>query len=483
MSGITIVGLGPGDPSYITRAAWEKITTTQKIYLRTELHPAVPHLPQSVDFISFDSLYETSDSYEDVYGEIINKIIEQGKESGVVYAVPGDPMVGETTGTGIMAAASENDIPCTILPGVSFMEVCLRALQLDALDSLVLVDALEVIQRSYPHFSPDTPVLISQVYSRMVASDLKLTLMTRYDDEHRVVLIHAAGSDKEQLEPVPLYEIDHSKKIGSMTTLYVPPVKESASLETFAETIARLRAPDGCPWDIEQTHKTLRPHLLEEAYEALQALDEEDMDALREELGDLLLQIVLHAQIATENEEFTLSDVIADINRKIIRRHPHVFSRLELESAEDVVINWEKIKAGEKKEKKGKKGMLDGIPEALPALSQAQKIQARARRVGFDWSDIEGVRKKIDEELTEFDKAETPDQQKLELGDILFSIVNLSRWLGLDAEDALRETNRKFRSRFGAVESQAHKTGRELRDLSLEEMDKLWEEAKQNEER
>ncbi|MBN1267504.1 MAG: nucleoside triphosphate pyrophosphohydrolase [Anaerolineales bacterium] len=477
MTGIIIVGLGPGDPASITRAAWETITGTKELFLRTKYHPAVPYLPDTVELHSFDSLYETSESYEDVYQAIIREIIGNAEKSTVVYAVPGDPMVGETTGTGLIAEASRRGIPCRILPGISFMEVCLRALQLDALDGLVLVDALDVNQRSYPPFSTDTPVLISQVYSRMVASDLKLTLMTRYPDEHVVTLIHAAGSEKEELEQIPLFELDHSTKIASMTTLYVPSRGESASLETFAETIALLRAPDGCPWDQEQTHQSLRPHLLEEAYEALQALDDDDMDALQEELGDLLLQIILHAQIATEEEEFTLSDVIAGINRKIIRRHPHVFSQLKLENTEDVLVNWERIKS---EEQEGKKGLLTGIPRALPALSQAQKIQQRARRVGFDWNDIHGVRRKIAEEFSELDNAETLNEQKMELGDILFSIVNLARWMDLDAEDALRETNRKFRSRFAAVEERVREQGRSFSDLSTEEMDELWEEVKRD---
>ncbi len=476
MPGLIIAGLGPGDPSFLTRAVWDSITAASELYLRTACHPCVQHLPASTQIHSFDSLYETSESYEDVYQTIISEILAKAASDDVLYAVPGDPMVGESTGIGLVKAAAEAGIPCTVLPGISFMEACLRELCLDALNGLVLIDALEVNQRGYPPFSPDIPVLISQVYSRFVASDLKLNLMALYPDEHEITLLHAAGSDEAEMEILPLHEIDHSTRIGSMTTLFVPPSCEPASLESFAGTIAVLREPDGCPWDREQTHQTLRPHLLEEAYETLQALDEEDMDSLEEELGDLLLQIVLHAQIAMENEEFSMADVIRGINRKIIRRHPHVFGSGEAKTAEEVLGNWELIKS---EEHAVKRGLFDGIPESLPALSQAEKMQQRAARVSFDWDEISGVRCKIDEELAELDQASGPVDQKLELGDLLFTVVNLARWLEIDAEDALRVTNRRFRRRFLAVEEKIREAGRSIQELSSEELNLLWEQVKQ----
>ncbi len=476
MPGLIVAGLGPGDPSFLTRAVWDSLTTTPHLFLRTAHHPCVPYLPASTQIHSFDNLYETCDSYEDVYQSIIEEIITRAAVDDVLYAVPGDPMVGESTGVGLVSAAADAGIPCKVLPGISFMEACLRELCLDALDGLILIDALEVNQRYYPPFSPDIPVLISQIYSRMVASDLKLNLMALYPDEHEVTLLHAAGSDQAEVEVLPLFEIDHSTRIGSMTTLYVPPAREPASLESFAETIAVLREPDGCPWDRAQTHLSLRPHLLEEAYEALQALDEEDMDSLEEELGDLLLQIVLHAQIAKEDEEFSLADVVRGINQKIIRRHPHVFGRGQAQTAEEVLNTWELIKS---EEHAGRRGLFDGIPDSLPALSQAEKMQQRAARVGFDWENIAGVRCKIDEELSELDQASGSADQKLELGDLLFTVVNLARWLEIDAEDALRVTNRRFRRRFLAVEEKIKQAGSSLENLSSKELNLLWEQVKQ----
>jgi len=244
--------------------------------------------------------------------------------------------------------------------------------------------------------------------------------------------------------------------------------------------VARLRAPDGCPWDREQTHLSLRPHLLEEAHEALEAIDQEDPASLREELGDLLLQIVLNAQIASENGEFNMADVLEGINRKIIHRHPHVFKDTQLDGVEGVLKNWEILKEAERKENgvDEEKGLLDGAPRSLPALSLAQEYQDRAARVGFDWPSIDPVLQKVHEELGEVDQASNEEELTHELGDLLFAVVNLVRWHKIDAESALRGMNRRFAKRFKYIEQQARKNGQKLSEMSLEEMDRFWEEAK-----
>jgi len=265
-----------------------------------------------------------------------------------------------------------------------------------------------------------------------------------------------------------------------IAAIYLPPLSSDASLESFMQVIARLRAPDGCPWDRKQTHTSLRPYLLEETYEALEALDTRNMDSLREELGDILLQIALHAQIAVESGEFTIADVIQGINRKIVSRHPHVFGSVYVRDDRDVVQVWEQLKELERAENgiDQQKGLLDGIPAILPALSQAQSIQDRAARVGFDWPEISPVIDKVMEELQEVRQAETALEREHELGDLLFAVVNLVRWYGVDAESALRYTNTKFRKRFAHIEASAKKAGRELQKMTLEEMDTLWEESK-----
>jgi tetrapyrrole methylase family protein/MazG family protein len=263
------------------------------------------------------------------------------------------------------------------------------------------------------------------------------------------------------------------------TNLYIPPLGEGTSFESFAEIVAHLRAPNGCPWDREQTHESLRKHLLEESYEAISAIDSGDFADMREEFGDLLLQIVLQSQIANEGGQFNVTQVIQGIYSKIVRRHPHVFGDLKLEGVDGVLANWEKLKEHERKGKKEEKGLLDGVPLALPALSQAQEYQDRAARVGFDWPEIEGVLEKISEEIEEVKRASDEKELAAEIGDLLFALVNLARWKKVDAESVLRETNFRFRKRFAYVEQGAKKQERNLSDLTLEAMDVLWNEAKQ----
>jgi tetrapyrrole methylase family protein/MazG family protein len=354
-------------------------------------------------------------------------------------------------------------------------------LGIDALDGLYIADALDLASGHHPPFSPDSPVLIGQLYSRLVAADVKLTLMNQYPDDHPVKLIHAAGTSEAEIEALRLHEIDQSSKIGNLTALYVPQLPMESSFESFQETVAHLRAPDGCPWDRKQTHKTLRTHLLEESYEALQAIDAENLDALREELGDLLLQIVLQAQIATEDGEFTMADVIANIQEKIVRRHPHVFGGIHVDDVDHVLHNWEALKAAEREYEGEGKGLLDGVPLGLPALSQAAEIQERVKRIGFDWPEVEGVLTKIIEELEEVAQAKEPATRTAEMGDVFFAVVNYARWLGVDPEAALREANLRFRRRFGELEMAVKAEGRDLGAMSLEEMDAFWEAAKDSE--
>ena len=334
-----------------------------------------------------------------------------------------------------------------------------------------------------PTLAPDElPVLIAQIYSLLVASEVKSTLTAIYPDEHQVKLIHGAGTKEQIVENVPLYEIDRSEHIGLLTSLYVPSLGEGTSFELFQEIVAHLRAPNGCPWDKEQTHDSLRKHLLEELYEAIAALDSGNIDSMREEFGDLLLQIMLHSQIASEEGEFTANDVVKGIYDKIIRRHPHVFGDAKVSGVDGVLTNWEKLKDKERKTKGEKeKGMLDGVPLALPALSQAEEYQDRAARVGFDWPVIDGVLDKLAEEIQEVKQAETDFELADEIGDLFFVLVNFARWKKVDAESALRGTSIKFKKRFGYIEQTAKKQGRNLSDMKLEEMDALWDEAKKEE--
>ncbi len=479
-TGITLLGLGPGDPALLTRQAWDTLQTASELYLRTRQHPTIPSLPSHLTLHSFDDIYETGENFEQVYEQIIQRILELGQRpQGVIYAVPGDPFVAESTCPEIARRAHQTKTPVRTLAGISFLEPTWRALALDPFPRLTLADAFELAAAHHPPFPPDFPALIAQIHSRHMASEVKLTLMAHYSDQHPVKLVHGAGTDAELVEDLLLYEIDRSPHTGLLTSLYVPPLAEYTSFESFQEVVARLRAPDGCPWDQKQTHHSLRPYLIEEAYEALDALDSEDPTKLAEEMGDLLFQIVIHAQIAAEDGEFTMADIVQGISTKLIRRHPHVFGDVKVDGVDGVLVNWEKLKAKERADKgESAKSLLDGVPKAFPALAQSAAYQQRAARIGFDWPDVEGVFAKIAEEIEEIRTAPDAAARAGEIGDLLFVITHLANWYDVNPEDALRETNARFRQRFSHIENTARTQGREVNQLSVEEMNQLWDEAK-----
>lgn len=481
--GITVLGLGPGTIGSLTREAWSVLSECDQIWVRTASHPVVDFLPEHIQVHSFDYLYEEHDSFEMVYEGIIDRVMELGQQSeGVVYAVPGHPYVAEQTSPEIIRRARQIGLEVRIIDGLSFLEPLLSALGVDPFPQTVLIDALQVVLLHVPPFPPTVPVIVAQLYSRQVASDVKLTLMEVYPDEHPVMLVHEAGTSNELIEKLPLYLIDRSNKIGALSSLYVPPLSGVASFEDFQEVVAHLRAPQGCPWDRQQTHASLRTSLLEESYEAVDAIDRGDMSDLMEELGDLLLLIFMHTQIAIEEGEFNLTQVVSGIHDKIVYRHPHVFGDLQVENAGEVLINWERMKAEERANTgKSRTGLLDSVSLALPALLQADEYQQRAARVGFDWPAIEGVWDKLLEELEEIKDAGDRESRSREIGDLLFAVVNLARWYGIEAEDALREANTRFRKRFTLIELTAREQGRDLTDLTLDEMEALWQEAKRQE--
>lgn len=474
--GITIIGLGPGDARFVTREAWGIVASAEKVFVRTVDHPVIPQLPDSVEVIGFDDLYVVSADFEAVYTQIIATILEMAQREPVIYAVPGHPYVGEATVSGIVMAAATLGIDVHIVAGLSFVEPVLTAVGYDGMNGLQLFDAIDIARFDHPPLNPDTPVLLGQVFSRFMAAELKLALMRIYTDEHPVYLVHAAGGAQEFVENIPLHAIDRSDRIRNLTCLYVPPLPRVSSLAGFAQTIAVLRGPDGCPWDREQTPQSMRAGFIEEVAEVIEALDAEDVDALRDELGDVLLHIVFQAQMAAEADEFTLAEVVAGIDAKIKRRHPHVWGDAVVNDIDDLVKSWEAIKAQENSSTA--LSALDNISGILPALARAQKIQQRVGKVGFDWPTIDGTWKKLDEEIAELQSAETPEQRHAELGDILFAVVNVARWLKIDAEIALRDSNERFATRFRTVERLAAERGSTLIQLDSAQLDSLWQEVK-----
>jgi tetrapyrrole methylase family protein/MazG family protein len=468
----------------LTRQAWQWLQSLSEVYVRTHQHPTVAGFPAGLQVNSFDEFYEQGERFEEVYERIVLRVLALGRRpQGVTYAVPGHPFVAEATCPEIARRAAAEGLPVRVIEGLSFLEPTYTALQVDPYPQMMLIDALELQNLHTPIFSPSQPALIAQLYSREVAADVKLTLNAVYPDQHPVRLVHAAGTTGQVVEELALYEIDRSPHIGLLTTLYLPPLGSDVGLEGFQEIVAHLRAPEGCPWDREQTLQSLAPHLLEESYEALDALDSLDMDGVREELGDLLLMVFMLAQIASEEGEFALADVVQGIHRKIVRRHPHVFGEVQVEGAAGVLKTWEAVKAEERKAK-GKekvKGILDNLPKALPALTQAQEFQERAGHVGFDWPSIDGVADKVMEEWQELSAASQPEEIEHELGDLLFAVVNLTRWYKVDAESMLRKANQRFKQRFGHIEQSARDQNRNLADLSPDEMERLWQQAKRME--
>lgn len=473
---IVIVGLGPGDPRFLTAEATAVLSQASEVYLRTRRHPLADALPGNPTLHSFDTLYDTAESFEALYKAIAAQVLELGaRPQGVVYAVPGHPLVAETSVRLILDGALERGLSVRLVDGLSFVEPILSALRIEGL-GLQLADALDLAGQHSPLLDPDRPALVAQLYSRQVASDVKLTLLNVYPPEHMVTVVRSAGVAGEQIRSLPLTDLDR-EEVDHLTSLYVPPLPQPGSVITFQELIAHLRSPLGCPWDREQTHQSLRAHLLEETYEVLAALDLDDMEGLKEELGDLLLQIVLHAQIASECGEFSMPEVVAQITQKLRRRHPHVFGEVTVEGTGEILRNWEEIKRAEKGTRRIS-STFEGVSRALPALAHAQAIGERAARIGFDWPDLGTIWRRVDDDVADLRRATAAEAQGHELGSLLFTLASLARWLKVDAESALREATARFMARVVAVEEEAIAAGRVPQELTPAEIEELWQRAK-----
>lgn len=477
---IYVVGLGPGDPGRMSCEARELLQSGLPVLLRTERHPTTEHLArEGVAWTSCDDLYDTCPDFDAVYDAIAERVLRMAGQGPVVYAVPGHPVVGEESVRRVLLRASDQGTPVKIVGSSSFIEEALAAAGACLDQGLILADAASLDAVDLP---PDVPALIYQVYDRDLASRVKLQLLRdRPADQEVVVVRHAGVQDEQQVLRIPLHRLDRVDA-DHLTSVYVPATPEEARRRTFGDlrkVMRRLRAPDGCPWDRAQTHATLRKWLIEECYETVDAIDRDDPDDLCEELGDLLLQIVFHAQIAEEEGVFDLDDVTDRIVRKLIRRHPHVFGDATAEDPAAVERNWEAIKTAEKGERRS---VLDGVPASLPALQRATELGERAAGVGFDWRSVEDVLAKVEEELEEVRlslRSGQRDEIAREIGDLLFAITNLARWVDVDPEEALRTMLGRFVERFQRIEEAARASGRRVSEMSLEEMDAIWNRAKE----
>jgi len=418
-------------------------------------------------------LYAEAETFTEVYERIAAEIVRLGQRGDVLYAVPGHPLVGEATTLLVQEKAAAEGIPVCVVPGLSFIEPVLAAVDVDPLAAgLQITDAMLVATAYHPPLMADRPAILGQLYNRTLASDVKLTLLNLYPDDHPVTLVRRAGLDDQQVNTFPLYELDRRVQFDHLTSLYLPPIKGAASYNALQEIMAHLRAPDGCPWDRKQTHQSLRTNLLEETYEVLAALDEDNVVKLREELGDLLMQIAMHVQIATEEGSFKLPDVVGGIVTKLVRRHPHVFGSAQVEGVDDVWRNWEAIKRRERAENgEERASLLDGVPQILPALTQAQAYTRRAARVGYRGRELSLV--EVAELLTTLQSGDEVRAAEA-CGRLLFLLADMARQAGVDAETALREANARFARAVAEVEARATERGFALTELPPEEQATLW---------
>jgi tetrapyrrole methylase family protein/MazG family protein len=390
--GISIAGLGPGNPELRTVGTQRAFEAADRIILRTRVHPGLGDLVGDPRVTDCDDLYEIADDFVALYAAIADRVVDAARSGGhIVFAVPGHPRFAEKSVPLIEAGARNLGIPVVVLDAVSFLDVATSALAIDPIaGGLQVADAEELAATiGADPFSagelgvdPSRPLLVAQIYNRDLASAVKIALSRLYPDEYVVVLVQAAGVPGElATSALPLHALDR-QQVNHLTSLWVPamaPLEAHRSPNSLPRIVARLRAPGGCPWDREQTPATLRNAVLEEAYEVVDAIDADDYAGLAEELGDLLLLVTMHAQIAEENDQFRLEDVFEGITRKLIRRHPHVFGSVSATTPDAVIATWEGVKATERAEKgdsKAKLNLIDRLPRAMPVTRKTVEVLA-----------------------------------------------------------------------------------------------------------
>ncbi len=475
---ITVVGLGPAGLDRVGAAATEALFDPgATVIVRTLAHPAAAELAGIRHVVTADDLYDSADDFDTAYSAIAERVLSEAP--GVVYAVPGSALVGERSVAMIRRAASDAGVAVTVLPGESFLDLVYDRVGVDPIATGVQV----LDGRALPDPLPlHLPTVITQVDRPEVLGDVAVVLSRVLAHDTPVVLLDRLGGADEIVQQVSLGDLARSPA-GARLSLYIDP--PPVGWYGLVATNRHLRAE--CPWDREQTHHSLLRHLIEETYETVEAITnlpegapggEADYGAyaeLEDELGDLLLQVVFHATLAAETGAFDVEEVAEGIRRKLVHRHPHVYGDVEATRAEQVIANWEQIKAEEKQ----RASLMDDIPASLPGLARADKMQRRAASVGFDWSEVGQVIAKLREEVDELEAdIADPARRHHELGDVLFTVVNLARHLDVDPEVALRASADGFARRFRRIEAMADATGTPLGEHSAPALDELWEAAK-----
>ena len=462
MGHVTIVGLGPGSPDLLTREALDVLSTAPEIYLRTTKRPFGGLLPRRTTVVSFDDVFEGDMGDGKASDVVADRILSLAdRPEGVIYAVPGHPSVGDSSVQRIRQRATEQGCHVRIVAGISIVDVVFERLGLDPFGGDVrIVDAARIAQRHAPDdpedfdpfsgcgrtLDPTVPALIFPVHGGPLLIALKRALQVLYPRDHPVSVVRLGeAGNTGNFETRPLTDLDGIQVTGVIASVYLKPVErltDVTGFDTLRYIVARLRAPDGCPWDREQSHQSMKKHFIEETYEAIAALDEENWEKFAEELGDVLLQVVMHGQLGHEAREFDLEDVLRAVNEKLIRRHPHVFGDVKVGSSADVLRNWERIKRAENGTTTTS---FSNIPQSIPALMRADAIQSRAMRYG--WSPPDG--------LPDVYSLEKPglesDDFKRRLGKILFELVTVARQHRVDPEEALRVVSNQFAERLEQV--------------------------------
>ena len=468
---ITITGLGPGDLDRIPVAVRSILLDPDRtVIVRTVQHPAAEQLAALREIVSCDDLYVDGGSFDEVYRAIADRVLETASNGPVVYAVPGSPLVGEFA----VRMLRDSGVEMELIPAESFIDAVLEAVGYDPLDrGLQILNGHELTQP----LILDKPTIIAQLDRPEVLADVAAQIGRVLPPEARILVLSGLGaSDEVRVETSP-DDVDPALA-GNRTSLFID--TDPGGLIGAVRTMTILR--EECPWDREQTHQTLVKYLVEETYELMEAvgrLDSEGTDwvgyaAVEDELGDVLLSVLFHAAIARQNGVFDIDDVAEVMRQKLVRRHPHVFGEVDVDSAADVKRNWDQIKDEERGSER--ESQMDGVPSAMPGIQRASKIQNRAAKVGFDWSEASEVLPKIREELDELEAVLVdPVEAEWELGDVLFSVINLARHLGIDGELALRGAVDRFETRFRAMEEMGPIAG-----LTLDELDTRWEQSKKS---
>jgi tetrapyrrole methylase family protein/MazG family protein len=475
MNTIQIIGLGAAGEDDLTLRAHKALTEKIPTFVRTDRHPLVNKLRKKIDIKSFDDYFEKYETFDEVYENIIHTLIEQSKQYGKInYCTAGSPYYGDIV-TKKLINEYKGQINTIIIDGMSFLDKCLKLSGYADYNNIKILDCLETDEFS---FDVNSLNVITQVYDMDLASMLKVTLMETYPEDANILIIDVLA---ENVKRMPLLMLDREKNYGFSTYFCILPIEISKNrvynVTNLLRIVKLLRGPDGCPWDKKQTHDSIRQHVIEEAYEVVDAIDNDDLDNLVEELGDLLFQIVFHAELASEEGYFNFSDVVTNVCKKMYFRHPHVFGDVKADNVEEALISWENSKLKEKNLTTYTDN-LKNVPKALSTLSRSYKIQNRAAEVGFDWSDAQGAVLKIKEELLEFIEEynnHNIENMEEEFGDLLFALVNFARFEKINPDIALNKTINKFIDRFEYIEKNSTK---DLKQMTLKEMDELWEKSK-----